>query len=100
MEPWTLKAAMIGGRDVLDEPIDLRPGEEIDDVRLTVTDRITELSGKVSGRLDTARPARVGCGFPGRQETLVAGLAPHSAVRPDADWRVHHSGAASRARTS
>ena len=44
---WTLKAAMIGSRDVLDEPIDLRPGEEIENLRLTVTDRMTDLSGKV-----------------------------------------------------
>ena len=44
---WTLKAAMIGGRDVLDEPMEIRPGDEIENVRLTVTDRITELSGRV-----------------------------------------------------
>ena len=46
--PWMLKAAIVRGRDVLDEPIDLGPGEEIADVRLTVTDRISELSGKVT----------------------------------------------------
>jgi hypothetical protein len=46
--PWMLKTAAIGGRDVLDVPIDLRPGDEIADVRLTVTDRITELTGTVT----------------------------------------------------
>ena len=45
---WTLKAATIGGRDVLDEPLELRPGDDIDNVRLTLTDRVTELSGKVT----------------------------------------------------
>ena len=45
---WSLKAATIGGRDVLDEPFDLRPGDDLDNVRLTLTDRITELSGKVT----------------------------------------------------
>jgi hypothetical protein len=43
-----LKTATVGGRDVLDVPIDLRPGDEIEDVRLTVTDRITELTGTVT----------------------------------------------------
>jgi protocatechuate 3,4-dioxygenase beta subunit len=54
--PWTLKAATIGGRDVLDVPIDLQPGEEITDARLTVTDRITELTGTVTDAAGT--PAR------------------------------------------
>jgi protocatechuate 3,4-dioxygenase beta subunit len=47
--PWILKAATIGGRDVLEQPIDLNPGMEIDDVVLTVTDRIGELSGRIIG---------------------------------------------------
>jgi hypothetical protein len=45
--PWLLVAAAIGGRDVLDVPITLRAGDDIRDVRLTVTDRLTELSGTV-----------------------------------------------------
>jgi hypothetical protein len=54
--PWMLKIATIGGRDVLDVPIDLQPGEEITDARLTVTDQISELTGTVidaAGRPDT-----------------------------------------------
>jgi protocatechuate 3,4-dioxygenase beta subunit len=46
--PWMLKAATIGGRDVLEQPIDLNPGIEIDDVVLTVTDRIGEVSGRIT----------------------------------------------------
>jgi hypothetical protein len=53
--PWMLKSATVNGRDVLDEPIDLRAGDDITDVRITVTDRITELLGTV---LDAAgKPA-------------------------------------------
>ena len=54
--PWMLKAAMIRGRDVLDEPIELSAGEEIEDVRLTLTDRINELSGTVTDASD--KPSR------------------------------------------
>jgi Carboxypeptidase regulatory-like domain len=46
--PWMLKAATIAGRDVLDEPFELQPGDDLRNVRLTVTDRVTELSGKVT----------------------------------------------------
>jgi protocatechuate 3,4-dioxygenase beta subunit len=53
--PWMLKAATIGGRDVLDRPIDFNPGLEIDNVVLTVTDRIGELSGVI--RDDAGKPA-------------------------------------------
>ena len=54
--PWMLKAATVRGRDVLDEPIDIAPGEDITDVRLTVTDRINELSGTVTDA--TGKPSR------------------------------------------
>jgi protocatechuate 3,4-dioxygenase beta subunit len=53
---YILKGATLGGRDVLDEPIDLRPGEDVNDVRLTVTDRISELSGRVTDAAD--KPSR------------------------------------------
>jgi protocatechuate 3,4-dioxygenase beta subunit len=46
--PWILKAATVGSQDLLDVPIDLRPGDEIANVRLTVTDRISELTGTVT----------------------------------------------------
>ena len=51
---YMLKGATLGGRDVLDEPIDL--SDEIRDVRLTVTDRISELSGRVIDAAD--KPSR------------------------------------------
>ena len=52
---WVLKAAAIGGRDVLDQPLALTPGTEISGVALTLTDRIGEVSGTIT---DTAgKPA-------------------------------------------
>jgi protocatechuate 3,4-dioxygenase beta subunit len=46
--PWMLKAATIGGRDVLDQPIALTPGVNIDDAVLTLTDRIGEIAGSIT----------------------------------------------------
>jgi protocatechuate 3,4-dioxygenase beta subunit len=44
---WTLKSALLGGRDVADLPFDVRPGEDATDLVVTFTDRPTELSGSV-----------------------------------------------------
>jgi hypothetical protein len=43
---WTLKAAMLGGRDISDEPFEIE-GEDIGGVVLVFTDRPTQLSGTV-----------------------------------------------------
>ena len=81
---WTLKAATIGGRDVLDEPIDLRPGEEIENLRLTVTDRVTDLSGKVGDA--STRPASFEwvAVFSADKKHWWAGSRRIRSVRPDA----------------
>ena len=42
---WTLKSAVVAGRDVLDTPLDVKPGGNIEGVTLTFTDLVTELSG-------------------------------------------------------
>lgn len=52
---WTLKSAVVKGRDVLDFPLDIGPNEEIGDALLTFTD----VTQTVSGTLQDAsgRPA-------------------------------------------
>jgi protocatechuate 3,4-dioxygenase beta subunit len=42
---WTLARATVRGTDVLDLPIDLTAGMELSDVLLTLSDRVSELSG-------------------------------------------------------
>ena len=81
---WTLKAATIGGRDVLDEPIDLRPGDEIGNVRLTVSDRVIELSGKIVD--DATRPTSTGwvLVFSADRKHWWPGSRRIRSVRPDA----------------
>ncbi len=81
---WTLKAAMIGGRDVLDEPMEIRPGDEIENVRLTVTDRITELSGKVGDAAQSTSLEWV-LVFPVDKKHWWAGSSRFRSVRPDYD---------------
>lgn len=45
---WTLKSATAAGRDVLDAPIDVKPGGNIEGVTVTFTDVATELSGTLT----------------------------------------------------
>lgn len=45
MAGWSLRSAMVGGVDSLDVPLDIRPGQNIDDAVLTFTDHPAELSG-------------------------------------------------------
>jgi Carboxypeptidase regulatory-like domain len=46
---WAVKAVTQGGRDITDAPIELRNGQDLPDVRITLTDRITSVSGTVTG---------------------------------------------------
>jgi hypothetical protein len=79
-----LKAAILGGRDVLDVPIEFGPGEEITDARLTVTDRISELTGKVSGASDRQIGDESVVVFSADQRHWWAGSRRTRVVRPDA----------------
>jgi hypothetical protein len=44
---WWLRSARIGGVDVLDEPLDVRSSQDIDDGALTITDRPSQVVGTV-----------------------------------------------------
>lgn len=81
---YMLKGATLGGRDVLDEPIDLRAGEEIDDVRLTVTERISELSGRVSDAADKPTRDDLVLVFSADKRHWWPGSRRTRIVRPDA----------------
>ena len=46
---------LVGGQDVTDQPVDLKPGQNVDNVTVVLTDRTTEMTGTVrdaQGRAD------------------------------------------------
>jgi hypothetical protein len=45
---WTLSAATVAGQDVLDLPFDLSADSQLTNVELTVSDRLSELSGSLT----------------------------------------------------
>ena len=52
---WTLRSAMVKGRDVLDFPLDIGPGEEVADAVLTFTDATQQVAGVLQDA--SGRPA-------------------------------------------
>jgi hypothetical protein len=44
---WTVKAITVGGQDVVDSAVELKPGQNVDNVMVVLTDRPTEISGTV-----------------------------------------------------
>lgn len=44
---WTLKSVQVGGTDVTDLPFEIKPGQNVDNVTVVLTDRSTELTGTV-----------------------------------------------------
>jgi len=45
---WALKAAYAGDDEITDQPLDIRGGRDITDVRVVITNRPTEVTGTVS----------------------------------------------------
>jgi hypothetical protein len=59
---WTLKSVLIGGQDVTDQAVDLKPGQNVENVTVVLTDRSTALTGAV----------RDGAGAPMTAITVIA----------------------------
>lgn len=44
---WMVKSITVGGRDVMDSPLEVAPQQDVSDIVITFTDRVTELSGRI-----------------------------------------------------
>jgi hypothetical protein len=91
---WTIRSVRVNSVDVMDEGIDVKPGEQITGVDVELSDKITS----VSGRVTNAR------GEPARECTLIVFAADNKrwkipgrylrTARPDQDGRFKVSGLA------
>lgn len=52
---WTVKSVIVNGQNVFDRPFEIRAGDAVADVVITMTDRVTEISGLLQDQL--GRPA-------------------------------------------
>jgi len=60
---WSLRSATVAGRDTLDEPLELSPGQSTE-LTLTLTDELTELSGILRDQLGRPAPEYAVIAFP------------------------------------
>jgi hypothetical protein len=51
---WTLKAVNVDGTDVVDTGLEVKTGQEVSDIEVIVTNRVTEVSGVVQDAKGTA----------------------------------------------
>ena len=53
---WSLRSAMVNGRDTLDQPLDVPPGQDVSDIAVTLTDQPAEITGIVLDQLGRPTP--------------------------------------------
>jgi protocatechuate 3,4-dioxygenase beta subunit len=61
---WNLKSVLVNGQDVTDSGVDLKPGENLDNVMIVLTDRMATLTGTVYDGTHTPVPALTVIAFP------------------------------------
>ena len=90
---WSLRSAMLGDRDTLDVPFEVRLGEPIAGLTVTMTDRPTEITGTVSDA--AGRPTSEYSMFAFSTERALWTTAPRrvsGAARLSSDGRYRISG--------
>jgi protocatechuate 3,4-dioxygenase beta subunit len=80
---WNLKAVLAGGADVTDSGVELKPGENVDNVTIVLTDRSTSLTGTVRDASQTPVPALTVIAFPSDQQYWRAQSRWIQAARTD-----------------
>jgi hypothetical protein len=83
---WTLSSATVRGRDTLDLPLDIKPGEPIE-ATLVFTDRTTSLSGTLVDATGRPAPDYFVIAFPVDQSFWMPGSRRIAASRPGVDGR-------------
>jgi hypothetical protein len=86
-EGWVLKAVRVAGSDVTDTGFDIKPGEEIRDIEIEVTTRLTEVSGAVRGPRNESVDDYTVLLFAQDRERRVGHTRHFALVRPDQSGR-------------
>lgn len=84
---WTLKAVLIDGEDVTDREYDFSGAQTLSDVRVILTDRLTEISGGVTDDRGRALKDYVVVLLPGEPIDGAAATRFTRTVRPDQEGR-------------
>jgi hypothetical protein len=83
---WTIESAVLNGQDILDQPIDVRPREDLSGLVITVTDRRTELAGTIAGWDAASSPENLTVViFSADRRNWTPGARRVRTVRPDSE---------------
>jgi hypothetical protein len=89
---WMLKAVSLNGQDITDTAIDVVPGQTVSGVQVVLTDRVTEVNGRIADARNNPVTDATVVIFPGDEEKWVYQSRFISAARPDQDGRFHIRG--------
>jgi hypothetical protein len=83
---WWLRSAMVGGRDVLDHPLELDPSSpNVNDAVLTFSDRHSELSGTLTTASGQPASEYIVIVYPADRTVWRPGARRIRSVRPGSD---------------
>jgi hypothetical protein len=81
---WSLRSAVINGVDVAAIPFEINPGQQVNDLVVTFTDRTTTLSGTIKNEIGEPVFAHMLVVFPVDSRARFDGIGSRiAAVRPD-----------------
>ena len=89
---WSLKSVLLNGQDVTDLPLDLPPGQAVAGMQIVLTERATDLSGRVTDARSRPVTDVTVVIFPADEERWVYQSRFIRAARPDQDGRYQISG--------
>jgi carboxypeptidase family protein len=84
---WSLRSAIVNGRDTLDAPLEVRSGQPVSDLTLTLTNRPTELTGTLSDAAGRPTSEYSMLAFSTERSLWIAPRRVSGAVRLSSDGR-------------
>jgi hypothetical protein len=84
---WNLKAVMLNGQDITDTPVDVPPGQTLAGVRVVLTDKSTEVNGRVADARGVAVTDATVIIFPADDARWTFQSRFVRTARPDQDGR-------------
>lgn len=84
---WFLKSAIAHGQETLDGPLEIRPGDDISDWVVTLTNRPSELAGTLTDASGRAAPDYFIIVFPTDKQYWTAGPRRVRQLRPGMDGK-------------
>lgn len=89
---WALKSVLLNGQDITDAPLDVSPGQTVSGVQVVLTDRLTQVSGRVTDARGAAITDVTVVVFPVEAERWTYQSRFVRTARPDLDGRYEMTG--------